>query len=213
MRSGRGQYNTRVVLSQGAFDVHGIRASQATNPRAKQTRPSGPTRGLARVNSRLGDGDSPGSAFHSREEVESFLSQPLLACLPPLAAALSHASPLSLANRRVGATGIAASSRSATLPSTTLLRRPAAAPTTSKTFSCYADTATASRGTARRNTWWPDCPSSGLRRELFDGAKLARDNSIATVYDGDRPHPAIRCRYRIGDRGDISNHRSTDERR
>ena len=41
-----------------------------------------------------GDGDSPGSAFHLGEVVESFLSQPLLAGLPPPAAALPHASPL-----------------------------------------------------------------------------------------------------------------------
>ena len=54
---------------------------------------------------------------------------------------------------------------SATSPLTTLFRNTAAAPTTSKTFSCYAGTATASRATGRRNTWWRGCGSWGLRRD------------------------------------------------
>ena len=56
-----GRYNTRTVLPQGAFDVQSIRAAQTADPRAKQTHPSGPARRSARVNSRPGDGDSPGS--------------------------------------------------------------------------------------------------------------------------------------------------------
>ena len=39
-----GRYNTRVVLPPGAFYVQSIRASQTADPRAKQTRPSGPAR-------------------------------------------------------------------------------------------------------------------------------------------------------------------------
>ena len=80
-----GRYNTGAILSQGAFDVQSIRASQTADPRAKQTHPSGPARRLAKVNSRPGDGDSVGSMpagrFHLGEVVESFLSQPLLAGL------------------------------------------------------------------------------------------------------------------------------------
>ena len=90
-RADEGRYNTRAVLSQGAFDVQSIRASQTADPRAKQTHPSGPGRRLAKVNSRPGDGDSIGSMpagrFHLGEVVESFLSQPLLAGLPLPAAA------------------------------------------------------------------------------------------------------------------------------
>ena len=37
-----GRYNTLAVLPQGAFDVQSIRASQTTDPRAKQTRPLWP---------------------------------------------------------------------------------------------------------------------------------------------------------------------------
>ena len=51
-----GRYNTGAVLPQGAFDVQSIRASQTTDPWAKQTHPSGPARRSVRVNSRLGDG-------------------------------------------------------------------------------------------------------------------------------------------------------------
>ena len=93
-----GQYNAGAVLPQGASDVQGIRTSQTADPRAKQTHPSGPARRSARVNSRLGDGGSPGSMtagrFHLGEVVESFLNQPLLAGVPPPAAALPRASPL-----------------------------------------------------------------------------------------------------------------------
>ena len=39
-----GRYNTGTVLPQGAFDVQSIRAAQTADPRAKQTRPSGPAR-------------------------------------------------------------------------------------------------------------------------------------------------------------------------
>ena len=56
-----GRYNTGAVLPQGAFYVQSIRAAQTADPRAKQTHPSGPARRSARVNSRPGDGDSPGS--------------------------------------------------------------------------------------------------------------------------------------------------------
>ena len=92
-----GQYNTRAVWSQGAFDVQSIRASQTADPRAKQTHPFGPARRSARVNTRSGDGDSPpgsmpAGCFHLEEVVESFLGQPLLAGLP--AAVLPRASPL-----------------------------------------------------------------------------------------------------------------------
>ena len=84
-----GRYNAGTVLPQGAFDVQSIRASQTADPRAKQTRPSGPARRSARINKRLGDGGSPGSMtagrFHSEKVVESFLGQPPLAGLPPLA--------------------------------------------------------------------------------------------------------------------------------
>ena len=58
-----GRYNAGAVLPQGAFDVQSIRAAQTADPRAKQAHPSGPARRSARVNSRSGDGDSPGSAF------------------------------------------------------------------------------------------------------------------------------------------------------
>ena len=58
-------------------------------PRAKQTHPSSPARRSARVNTRSGHGDSPGSMpvgrFHLGEVVESFLGQPPLAGLPVLA--------------------------------------------------------------------------------------------------------------------------------
>ena len=91
-----GRYNTGTVLPPGASDVQSIRATQTADPRAKQTHPSGPARRSARVNSRSGDGGSPGSMpagrFHLEEVVESFLGQPLLAGLP--AAALQRASPL-----------------------------------------------------------------------------------------------------------------------
>ena len=85
-----GRYNAGAVLSQGASDVQSIRAAQTADPRTKQTRPSGPARRSARINSRPGGG-SPGSMpaerFHLGEVVESFLSQPLLAGLSPPAAA------------------------------------------------------------------------------------------------------------------------------
>ena len=84
-----GRYNAGTVLPPGAFDVQSIRAAQTADPRAKQTHPSGPARRAARVNKRLGDGGSPGSMtagrFHSEKVVESFLGQPPLAGLPPLA--------------------------------------------------------------------------------------------------------------------------------
>ena len=84
-----GRYNAVAILPQGAFYVQSIRASQTADPRSKQTHPSGPTRRSARVNSRLGDGNSPGSMragrFYLGEVVESFLGPPLLAGLPPLA--------------------------------------------------------------------------------------------------------------------------------
>ena len=74
-----GRYNAGAVLPQGASDVQSIRASQTADPRAKQT-PSGPTRRSARVNSKPGDGGSPGSMtarrFHLGEVVESSLRQP-----------------------------------------------------------------------------------------------------------------------------------------
>ena len=93
-----GRYNAGAVLPQGASDVQSIRASQTADPRAKQTHPFGPARRSARVNTRPGDGGSPGSMpagrFHLEEVVESFLGQPLLADLPPPAAALPCASPL-----------------------------------------------------------------------------------------------------------------------
>ena len=52
-----GRYNTRAVLPPGASDVQSIRATQTADPRAKQTRPSGPARGSARVNSRHCNGE------------------------------------------------------------------------------------------------------------------------------------------------------------
>ena len=52
-----GGYNAVAVLPQGASDVQSIRASQTADPRAKQTRPSGPARRSARVNSRPGNGE------------------------------------------------------------------------------------------------------------------------------------------------------------
>ena len=39
-----GQYNTGAVLPPGASYVQSIRAAQTADPRAKQTRPSGPAR-------------------------------------------------------------------------------------------------------------------------------------------------------------------------
>ena len=84
-----GRYNAGTVLPQGAFDVQSIRATQTADPRAKQTHPSGPARGSARVNKRPGNGGSPGSMTAGRfrwgEVVESFLGQPLLAGLPAVA--------------------------------------------------------------------------------------------------------------------------------
>ena len=81
-----GQYNAGAVLPQGASDVQSIRATQTADPRAKQTHPFGPARGSARVNSRPGDGHSPGSIragrFRWGAVVESFLGHPLLAGLP-----------------------------------------------------------------------------------------------------------------------------------
>ena len=106
-----GRYNTGAVLPQGASDVQSIRTSQTADPRSKQTHPSGPARRSARVNSRPGDGDSPGSMpavrLHWGEVVESFLRQPLLAGLPPPAAALPRASP----PRTLAAGGWASTSR------------------------------------------------------------------------------------------------------
>ena len=91
-------YNAGTVLPQGASDVQSIRAAQTADSRAKQTRPSDPARRSARVNSRPGDSDSPGSMpavhFHLKEVVESFLSQPPLAGLPAPQATLQRASPL-----------------------------------------------------------------------------------------------------------------------
>ena len=52
-----GRYNTGTVLPPGAFDVQSIRAAQTADPRAKQTRPSGPARRSARVNSRHCNGE------------------------------------------------------------------------------------------------------------------------------------------------------------
>ena len=78
-------------------DVQSICAAQTADPRAKQTHPSGPPRRSTRINSRPGDGDSPGSMpagrFHWGEVVESFLGLPLLVGLPPPAAVLLLASP------------------------------------------------------------------------------------------------------------------------
>ena len=94
-----GRYNTGKVLPQGAFYVQSIRTAQTADPRSKQTRPSGPARRSARVNTRRGDGDSPGSMparrFHLGEVVESCLAQPLSAGLTAAgltAAALLRAS-------------------------------------------------------------------------------------------------------------------------
>ena len=76
-------------MPQGVSDVQSIRATQTADPRAKQTHPSRPARGSARVNTRSGDGDSPGSMpvgrFRWGEVVESFLGQPPLAGLPAVA--------------------------------------------------------------------------------------------------------------------------------
>ena len=84
-----GRYNAGAVLPQGASDVQSIRAAQTADPRAKQTHPSDSARRSARVNSRPGDGDSPGSIpagrFRWGEVLETFLSQPLLAGLPEVA--------------------------------------------------------------------------------------------------------------------------------
>ena len=96
-RCWRGAVQYRAVLPQGAFDVQSIRAAQTADLRAKQTRPSGPTRMSARVNSKPSDGCSPGSMtarrFHLEEVVESFLRQPLLTGLSQSAAAQPPASP------------------------------------------------------------------------------------------------------------------------
>ena len=72
------------------------------------------------------------------------------------------------ASRGAGATGAAASSRSASWRLTTSFPA-AAARTTSKTCSCCVDIAIASRATGRKNTSWPGCGSWGLRRELDYG--------------------------------------------
>ena len=79
-----GRHNAVAILPPGASDVQSIRAAQTADPRAKQTRSSGPARRSARVNTRPGDGDSPGSMpagrFHLGEVVERFLGQPLFGC-------------------------------------------------------------------------------------------------------------------------------------
>ena len=83
------RYNAGAVLPQGVSDVQSIRATQTADPRAKQTHPSRPARGSAKVNTRPGDGGSPGSMTAGRfrwgEVVESFLGQPPLAGLPAVA--------------------------------------------------------------------------------------------------------------------------------
>ena len=77
-----GRYNAGAILPQGASDVQSIRAAQTADPRAKQTHPSSSARRSARVNTKPGDGDSPGSMpagrFRWGEVLETFLSQPLL---------------------------------------------------------------------------------------------------------------------------------------
>ncbi len=82
-------YNAGAVLPQGASDVQSIRAAQTADPWAKQTHPSRPARRSARVNTRPADGDSPGlmpaGRFYLGEALESFLGEPKMACLPPLA--------------------------------------------------------------------------------------------------------------------------------
>ena len=57
------RYNAGAVLPKGASGVQSIRTTQTTDPRAKQTHPSRLARRSAKVSSRAGDGDSPGSAF------------------------------------------------------------------------------------------------------------------------------------------------------
>ena len=57
-------------------------------------------------------------------------------------------------SRKAGATGAGWPLSSVISPLTTSFRKTAAGPTISKTFSCYAGTATVSRATGRRNTWW-----------------------------------------------------------
>ena len=86
-----GRYNAGTVLPPGASDVQSIRAAQTADLRAKQTRPSDPARRSARVNTRSGDGDSPGSMtagrFHSEKCWRVFWANPLwLALLRSLTA-------------------------------------------------------------------------------------------------------------------------------
>ena len=69
------------------------------------------------------------------------------------------------ASRKLGATGAAASSRSASLRWTTSSPVEAAASTTSRTCSCCAPTATGSRETDRKNTCWPGCGSWVSQRD------------------------------------------------
>ena len=83
-----GQYNTRAVRSQGAFDVQGIRASQTTDPRAKQTRPSGSARRQARVIQGLATATLLARHFIWEKWWSVFLSQSFLGGLLPPAAAL-----------------------------------------------------------------------------------------------------------------------------
>ena len=61
------------------------------------------------------------------------------------------------ASKKASAMGAAASFCSAISPLTTLSLNDGAAPTTSKIFNCSAATATASKVTGRRSTWWPGC--------------------------------------------------------
>ena len=57
------------------------------------------------------------------------------------------------ASREAGAKVAGRPSSSAISPLITSFRNDAEAPTTSKTFNCYAGTATASRATGRKSTW------------------------------------------------------------
>ena len=63
------------------------------------------------------------------------------------------------ASKKASAMGAAASFCFAISPLTTLSLNDGAAPTTSKIFNCSAATATASKMTGRRSTWWPGCGS------------------------------------------------------
>ena len=70
-------------------------------------------------------------------------------------------------SRRAGAEAAVAISRTSCSRSITSSHNEPVARTTLRTCNCCALTATGSRATGRRSTWWPGFGSWGLRRDLI----------------------------------------------